>query len=360
MCKLSHSLYVDYFRSHFKRYLWLHVANPGCEVFVTDRYTRLLKSASLAQTSAPGTLANTSVHLAVRATRPWKAGDVIPMKGYLTALTEEENEKITHRTDFLSIVHDRSKPKSQRNQLFLGPARFVNHDCNPNVSLGKYATQQDGKKEKAKWTLFFKILRDISRNEEILSSYGENYFDENNSKCLCRTCELHGHGAFADPLNVNSAPSMRIKSVTRNGRRLRALARRNSSGSDLTSLSEEEESDSELTPVSDEDRGHRETESVEVSVEQPVKRGRGRPRKDSSGDGRIFCECGRSGEGADQCEVTKNGEEKGCERTSYGVGERKEESERGIGKGCEEAEGNGTASSSVVSEQSLSIFHREP
>ncbi|KAK1928040.1 hypothetical protein DB88DRAFT_480167 [Papiliotrema laurentii] len=70
-------------------------------------------------------------------------------------------------------------------QLFLGPARFLNHDCNPNVELlrqGKYVT--------------FRVLRDIRVGDEITTFYGDNYFGRGNIECLCLTCELAHKGGF--------------------------------------------------------------------------------------------------------------------------------------------------------------------
>ncbi|WWC58602.1 uncharacterized protein I303_101145 [Kwoniella dejecticola CBS 10117] len=87
----------------------------------------------------------------------------------------------TKRRDF-SIVWSGLK---RCYQLFLGPARFLNHDCNPNVELlrqGKYVT--------------FRILKPIRVGDELTTFYGENYFGRDNIECLCLTCEQKGIGGF--------------------------------------------------------------------------------------------------------------------------------------------------------------------
>ncbi|KAI8835098.1 hypothetical protein BC829DRAFT_67782 [Chytridium lagenaria] len=51
--------------------------------------------------------------------------------------------------------------------LFLGPARFVNHDCRANSG------------------------------EEITTYYGDDYFGEGNNECLCASCERLKMGGFS-------------------------------------------------------------------------------------------------------------------------------------------------------------------
>ncbi|KIR37014.1 histone-lysine N-methyltransferase SUV420H [Cryptococcus deuterogattii MMRL2647] len=87
----------------------------------------------------------------------------------------------TKRRDF-SIVWSGLK---RCYQLFLGPARFLNHDCNPNVELlrqGNYVT--------------FRVIRPVRIGEELTTFYGENYFGKGNVECLCLTCEKNHRGGF--------------------------------------------------------------------------------------------------------------------------------------------------------------------
>ncbi|TYJ56363.1 hypothetical protein B9479_002911 [Cryptococcus floricola] len=76
----------------------------------------------------------------------------------------------TKRRDF-SIVWSGLK---RCYQLFLGPARFLNHDCNPNVELlrqGNYVT--------------FRVTKPIKIGDELTTFYGENYFGKNNTFIAC-------------------------------------------------------------------------------------------------------------------------------------------------------------------------------
>ncbi|OCF55500.1 hypothetical protein L486_06984 [Kwoniella mangroviensis CBS 10435] len=96
----------------------------------------------------------------------------------------------TKRRDF-SIVWSGLK---RCYQLFLGPARFLNHDCNPNVELlrqGKHVT--------------FRVLKPIRIGDELTTFYGENYC-ESGCPNLCLTCEQKGVGGFTP---VSSIPSGR-------------------------------------------------------------------------------------------------------------------------------------------------------
>lgn len=70
----------------------------------------------------------------VCSTRKWMPGDELRhCSGYVATLTPEEDKHLTHtaKRDF-SVMYSTSR---QASCLFLGPARFVNHDCNPNVKV---------------------------------------------------------------------------------------------------------------------------------------------------------------------------------------------------------------------------------
>ena len=60
----------------------------------------------------------------------------------------------------------------------LGPTSFVNHSCNPN-------TEYVCTREKSATIVKVRALTDIKRGDEILVSYGENYFD---GSCRCDDC----------------------------------------------------------------------------------------------------------------------------------------------------------------------------
>ena len=75
-------------------------------------------------------------------------------------MTEEEEELIKHsRRDFSIVVSSRNRMPS----LFLGPARFANHDCGANARL--MTIGRDG--------MDIIALRDIEIGDEITVTYGK-------------------------------------------------------------------------------------------------------------------------------------------------------------------------------------------
>ncbi|KNZ53361.1 hypothetical protein VP01_3265g2 [Puccinia sorghi] len=146
-------------------------------------------------------------HLAVFAARDYAPNDIIVgCEGSFADLTEEEDLKLRSNahlppqphpssgaapresTDFSHIVNSRGKF-----QVFCGPARFVNHDCDNNAVL-----LREG------FTIKFKVTKPIKAGQEILTSYGMNYFGEKNCECMCATCERNGKGFYSQQ-EVNSA-----------------------------------------------------------------------------------------------------------------------------------------------------------
>lgn len=166
----------DDFRRHLKKYVAIYLPDCPFEVASTNRYTVVTHEA------------------AVTARRYIKKGEVVKyLSGIQVIMTEEEEEHIkSSRRDFSIVVSSRNKSAS----LFLGPARFANHDCGANAKL--MTTGNAGMEIIA--------VRDIDIGEEITVSYGkclhseiqysilmyllgENYFGEDNCECLCQTCE---------------------------------------------------------------------------------------------------------------------------------------------------------------------------
>lgn len=69
------------------------------------------------------------------ATREFKAGDEIRhCTGVIAELNEDDEEYLVNR-DF-SVMFSTKKDCMC---LFLGPARFVNHDCDPNCKVSRFA-----------------------------------------------------------------------------------------------------------------------------------------------------------------------------------------------------------------------------
>ncbi|KIK67298.1 hypothetical protein GYMLUDRAFT_156522 [Collybiopsis luxurians FD-317 M1] len=176
---------INAFATHASRYFELYHPSGSIEISHTSRYShRTGKS-----------------ELCILATRTLAPGAVITeLKGSMANLTDEEDRELKRtdlrnsdiRRDF-SVIHSKSMKK---NHLFLGPARFVNHDCNNNCELfreGKYIT--------------FRVLRPISIGEEITAHYGDGYFGRKNRHCLCETCEKKGKGAYAPDHTDDDIPS---------------------------------------------------------------------------------------------------------------------------------------------------------
>lgn len=79
--------------------------------------------------------------------------------------------------------------RTKEHQLWLGPAAYMNHDCNPNCKLRATGTTKSS-------TACYQVIRDIEAGEEIFINYGNNFFGIDNCQCECRTCELRKRGHF--------------------------------------------------------------------------------------------------------------------------------------------------------------------
>ncbi|KAJ7178419.1 hypothetical protein C8R43DRAFT_872058 [Mycena crocata] len=166
---------INAFATHASRYFELYHPSGCIEIAHTSRYSHHTGKSELC----------------ILATRFLAPGSVITeLKGSMANLTDEEDKELKRtdlrnsdiRRDF-SVIHSKQMKK---NHLFLGPARFVNHDCANNCELfreGKYIT--------------FRVLRPIAIGEEITAHYGDGYFGRKNRHCLCETCEKRGRGGYA-------------------------------------------------------------------------------------------------------------------------------------------------------------------
>jgi histone-lysine N-methyltransferase SUV420H len=146
--KFSDSLKTDKekddFRKHLRKYINIYLPECPFEISSTNRYTVVTHEAL------------------VIARRYIKKGEVIKyLCGIQVIMTEEEEEHMkSSRRDFSIVVSSRNKSAS----LFLGPARFANHDCGANARL--MTTGKEGMEILA--------LRDIEIGEEITVSYGKS------------------------------------------------------------------------------------------------------------------------------------------------------------------------------------------
>ncbi|CAO3587865.1 unnamed protein product [Absidia cylindrospora] len=157
------------FIQHMKRYLYMYMPNAGFEIADTRRYGG----------------AGRRVEACVSVTKDWKVGDEMRLcTGMIAHLEPHQEHELKKGNRDISVMWSTRK---QCNCLFLGPARFVNHDCEPNakfISLGPNSVT-------------FKIIKDIKCGDELTAFYGKHYFGENNCECRCATCETKRTGYFA-------------------------------------------------------------------------------------------------------------------------------------------------------------------
>jgi len=149
----------EHFTRHLRRYVSIYMPECPFEVTTTNRYTITDHEAS------------------ITARRDINAREEIKyLTGVQVAMTEEQEKTLElARKDFSLVISSRKKTRS----LFLGPARFANHDCDPNARLSTKG--YDGMQVVA--------VKPIAEGEEITVSYGEDYFGNDNEECLCQTCE---------------------------------------------------------------------------------------------------------------------------------------------------------------------------
>lgn len=104
------------FKEHMERYLDLYSPNAGAEISRTFRYSSSKEEACLISRK--------------RFTRHEK---IEHCTGILVPLSDAEDELLGRddQTDF-SIIFSRRRGV---NGLFMGPCRFVNHDCQPNAEV---------------------------------------------------------------------------------------------------------------------------------------------------------------------------------------------------------------------------------
>ncbi|CAI5455894.1 unnamed protein product [Caenorhabditis angaria] len=157
------------FRNHLIRFIMLFNIDSGFIVQPCHRYS-----------------AENCIGVKMIATRRWFKKDIIEsLAGVIGEMSEEEEAKILKKdvNDF-SVMFSTRKQKAQ---LWLGPASYINHDCNPNcrfVPTGETAIVQ--------------VIRELSPGDEITCFYGENFFGDNNERCECVTCEKNCKGVFME------------------------------------------------------------------------------------------------------------------------------------------------------------------
>ena len=149
----------DDFRGHLRRYMYIYLPDCPFEVSSTNRYTIFTHEARV------------TARKFIRKGQPVKY-----LSGIQVLISPKEEEALSARKkDFSIVVSSRNKCAS----LFMGPARFANHDCGANAHL----------KHTGHAGIEITATRDIDVGDEITVTYGGNYFGEDNCECLCKTCE---------------------------------------------------------------------------------------------------------------------------------------------------------------------------
>ncbi|KAJ3176542.1 Histone-lysine N-methyltransferase set9 [Geranomyces variabilis] len=162
------------FAEHAKRYFAMYLPKAGFEITSTRRYASTGKAEAC-----------------IKATDEFNPGDEIrACTGFIAQLSGEDEEHLANR-DF-SVMYSSAKSS---NCLFLGPARFVNHDCDPNCEFFSSNPRAN--------LISFKVKKHIELGEEITTFYGESYFGENNKECLCATCERLSRGGFTGTRDIH-------------------------------------------------------------------------------------------------------------------------------------------------------------
>jgi histone-lysine N-methyltransferase SUV420H len=158
----------EHFERHLRKYINLYLPDCPFEVDTTNRYTI------------------TTAEACIKARKPIKIGEAIKyLSGIQVEMTEKEEKELSSRTDFSIVLSSRRK----RPSLFLGPARFANHDCDSNARLN--TTGPHG--------IHIVARKNIAAGDEITVTYGEDYFGIDNCECLCATCESLSRNGW-DPL----------------------------------------------------------------------------------------------------------------------------------------------------------------
>ncbi|KAJ3162966.1 Histone-lysine N-methyltransferase set9 [Geranomyces variabilis] len=159
---------------HAKRYFAMYLPKAGFEITSTRRYASTGKAEAC-----------------IKATDEFNPGDEIrACTGFIAQLSGEDEEHLANR-DF-SVMYSSAKSS---NCLFLGPARFVNHDCDPNCEFFSSNPRAN--------LISFKVKKRIELGEELTTFYGESYFGEDNKECLCATCERLSRGGFTGTRDIH-------------------------------------------------------------------------------------------------------------------------------------------------------------
>jgi [histone H4]-N-methyl-L-lysine20 N-methyltransferase len=167
----------EHFLTHLRKYIAMYQTDCAWEVSTTNRYTITTYEAS------------------VTARRRIRQGDTVKyLTGTLVPLTTEESTDLDMTNRNFSIVVSGRKKNSS---IFLGPARFANHDCDAN---GRLVPRGENGMEVV-------AMKNIEVGDEITVSYGDDYFGPNNMDCLCHTCEQLERNGWTSKAAILDTPT---------------------------------------------------------------------------------------------------------------------------------------------------------
>ena len=155
----------DLLRQHVYRYISAYLLDSGVKLESCDRYSLETNGAK------------------VTATKHWFAGQRIEvLLGCIAEFSPADSDVLRAGVNDFSVMYSTRK---RCDQLWLGPASFINHDCKPNCKLCAGEN-----------IAYVEVIRPISPGEEITCYYGSSFFGDQNEKCECCTCEENGEGHF--------------------------------------------------------------------------------------------------------------------------------------------------------------------
>lgn len=173
---------------HLHRYLKMFDTNAG---YTIEKCTRYSKDRYMGCT--------------VRATKNWHKGDTMPLLvGCIAELKTDADKNLIKEdiNDFSVMLSSRT----ERELLMLGPAAFVNHDCQASCEF----------KAETNDTVCVRAIRDIDAGEELTLFYENNSFGNDNCECECKTCENNASGAFATKRQENKTSCNGLFTTDRN------------------------------------------------------------------------------------------------------------------------------------------------
>ena len=184
-----------HFMSQLEQYVAMRWPDCPFEVQVTSWYPGLPQAAIVAR-------------------RDIEPGPIKYLSGYLNLLSDAEAKSLKYEGRDFSLFLIRGD-----HYLFHGPARFPNHDCDPNSRM---------KQEKDKMGVIAEKY--IKAGRQITVSYAEDFFGPNNEGCFCETCFLAGRNGWANasstepprtPHNEPNAGSAPLQGATQAHRKRR-------------------------------------------------------------------------------------------------------------------------------------------